>query len=260
MTMLLDTFWLELDNFAKLWQYVCTTYPYGLVESIVGTVVLTIGFVVPATMYLVMDQFPSFAKARKIQPWEKQPTPEKTRQAIIYSLLNYFYTCATVFGYHWLLGWRTSTYRFEPELPTPLGFVTEFACGIALREVIFYYIHRLLHHKWFFWIHQKHHEFNTPIGFAAIYCHPIEMLVQNGLPIALPLAICRGHFITQMLFATYAVWDATAAHSGYTFGRLPTPELHDLHHEKPLQHYGVVGFMDTLHGTDRSPMRPSRLK
>lgn len=80
------------------------------------------------------------------------------------------------------------------------------------------------------------------------------MLFQNGLPIALPLAVCRGHFITQMLFATYAVWDSTAAHSGYTFGRLPTPELHDLHHEKPLFHYGVVGFMDTLHGTDRSRM------
>lgn len=77
------------------------------------------------------------------------------------------------------------------------------------------------------------------------------MIFQNALPIGLPLALVKCHFLSQMVFATYAVRDSTAAHSGYDFGRIPSPELHDKHHERPLGHYGILGFMDWLHGTNK---------
>lgn len=244
----------EIDNFSEFWRNICHQYPPGLIESTVSSIVLTVGFVLPATIYLLLDQFPRFAVKRKIQPWEKQPTAKETRRCIAHSLFAYSYTCAGIFAFHWLLDWRLSTYRLDPELPTLPCLIADFIYAIVFREVIFYYIHRLLHHQYFYWIHKKHHEFNTPISFATIYCHPIEMFLQNVLPTSLPLAVSRGHFLSQMLFATYALWDSTALHSGYKFGRLPTPEVHDLHHEKSQVNYGVIGFMDWLHGTDRSPI------
>ena len=40
------------------------------------------------------------------------------------------------------------------------------------------------------------------------------------------------------------------AHSGYHFPLLPSPEFHDYHHLKFNQNFGVLGILDSLHGTD----------
>ncbi|KAF7590492.1 hypothetical protein BBP40_002789 [Aspergillus hancockii] len=246
------------DALSSHWKNICDRYPPGFIEATASSIVLTLGFLVPAMVYLLLDRyFPTFAKKHKIQQWDKQPSAAEVRHCIMHSLFSYLQTVIGMFAFHWSLDWRYSVYRVDPELPAFSRIIIDFAYSIVCREITFYYIHRLLHHEWFFWIHKKHHEYTTPIGFAAIYCHPIEMLVQNSLPIGLPLAICRGHLLSQLIFAMYAIWDSTAAHSGYDFGRLPSPEMHDKHHETPLLHYGIVGFMDRLHSTDRSPVLKS---
>lgn len=240
------------EMLSMCWKGIRSRYPQGLIEATISSIALTMGFIFPATFYLLLDQcFPEFAKRYKIQDWDKQPNGEMTLRIVLHSLFNYISTMLGIFLFHWSFGWRTSVYRMDEKLPSICTVGLECFYAVVIREIIFYYVHRLLHHPFFFWIHKKHHEAITPIGFAAIHCHPIEMMIQNSLPIGLPLAVFRGHFWSQMIFATYAVWDSTAAHSGYKFGRFPSPKVHDKHHETPLLH-GVWGFMDWLHGTDRS--------
>ena len=68
--------------------------------------------------------------------------------------------------------------------PGPVQIVLEIICFMLLREIFFYYSHRLLHHpKIYRHIHKQHHEWQTPIAIAAIYCHPVEHIVSNALPI-----------------------------------------------------------------------------
>lgn len=39
-------------------------------------------------------------------------------------------------------------------------------------EIIFYYSHRLLHHRSIYrYIHKIHHEWTAPVSITAIYCH-----------------------------------------------------------------------------------------
>jgi methylsterol monooxygenase len=40
------------------------------------------------------------------------------------------------------------------------------------------------------------------------------------------------------------------SHCGYHFPFFPSPEFHDYHHLKFNTNYGVVGILDSLHGTD----------
>jgi len=72
------------------------------------------------------------------------------------------------------------------ELPSLFVGIIHFLFCMLLREVTFYYSHRLLHHPILYkWIHKKHHNWISPVAISAAYCHPIEHVVSNVLPIAL---------------------------------------------------------------------------
>jgi sterol desaturase/sphingolipid hydroxylase (fatty acid hydroxylase superfamily) len=52
-----------------------------------------------------------------------------------------------------------------------------------LNDLLFYFIHRLLHHESIYLlIHKKHHEYNSTISYAAEYSNLIEQLLANFLP------------------------------------------------------------------------------
>ena len=59
---------------------------------------------------------------------------------------------------------------------------------IPLRNLHFLLIltYRLLHHRYLYkYIHKKHHEWQSPVALAATYCHPLEHLIANTIPVAL---------------------------------------------------------------------------
>jgi len=98
----------------------------------------------------------------------------------------------------------------------------------------------------------------------AAYCNPIEHVFSNILPIFLGVAIMRSHILTAWIWFSMAIIRTLNDHSGYHLPFLPSPEAHDFHHLKYLINiknftflsrfnncYGVVGFLDWLHGTDK---------
>ena len=58
------------------------------------------------------------------------------------------------------------------------------------------------------------------------------------------------HVSVAMLWATMAIVGSMTSHSGYHLPFLRSPEAHDYHHLKFNQNFGVLGFLDTLHGTN----------
>lgn len=87
----------------------------------------------------------------------------------------------TYFGYL-LIDYRG--YDYGAKLPTFQWVVFELSICILVEEVAFYYSHRLLHHPRIYkFIHKRHHEWTSPIAITAVYCHPVEHVFSNLLPV-----------------------------------------------------------------------------
>ncbi|KAG4072575.1 hypothetical protein HA402_004664 [Bradysia odoriphaga] len=137
------------------------------------------------------------------------------------------------------------------ELPSLLTVVCHLIFFQMVREVTFYYSHRLLHHPSLYkWIHKKHHTWTSPVAIAAAYCHPVEHIFSNVIPIALGPSILNSHTILLWIYTVYATIETLTVHSGFHLPLLKSPEFHDFHHLKFNCNYGVTGLMDRFHGTD----------
>jgi methylsterol monooxygenase len=234
------------------WAGIITTYKPGTIELAGSIMTQIVGFIIPATLYMLIDAlFPKFSQRHKIQPARRQPT----RQQIIHC------TKVTLFNHLWIValhallvyskGLDHATVNLDPTVPPWTTFTTDFVFALLAREISFYYVHRALHHPSIYaHIHKMHHKYTAPVSFAAEYAHPVEHLLANVQPITLPLYLKGAHYLSMILFAVFELWEAAADHSGYDFLKLPPAELHDLHHEKFRVNYGTIGLMDWVHGTD----------
>ncbi len=114
----------------------------------------------------------------------------------------------------------------------------------AIFECCFYVVHRILHIPFFFnRIHYVHHQAKVCIGFGAIYCHPIEFLFGNVLPVVLgPLIYQECDNVTLCVWAALAAFTTVCAHSGYII--LDKKMTHLLHHRYVTNRFGIFGLFD----------------
>ncbi|XP_055937073.1 fatty acid hydroxylase domain-containing protein 2-like isoform X1 [Argiope bruennichi] len=138
------------------------------------------------------------------------------------------------------------------KLPKPNIFVFNIIAQVLVEEVFFYYSHRILHHpRLYKHYHKRHHEWISPVGVSAIYCHPVEHVLSNVLPTFMGSVIAGTHVTSLWAWLIFATGYGVIVHSGYHLPLTPTPEFHHYHHLKFKENFGIIGILDWLHGTDK---------
>jgi sterol desaturase/sphingolipid hydroxylase (fatty acid hydroxylase superfamily) len=148
----------------------------------------------------------------------------------------------------------------SPTLPSTTERFMHMVIYAVLDEFAFYYGHLWLHvnkTKWWNYrrVHKIHHEFTSPVALVASYCHPVEMVLSNILPLCGGMLVCGSHTYTGLVWTVFAVLGTQTHHCGYRWPWTPgfdhQPDFHDYHHEKFNTNYGLTGWCDALHGTDK---------
>ena len=139
-------------------------------------------------------------------------------------------------------------------LPSFLVCLYQVAVMVAVEEVGFYYLHRLLHLPFFYQrIHYIHHEWVAPVAVSATTCHLLEHIFCNVGPMLVGVLIARAHWQLLMGWSLLATLNTCCVHSGYSWAWLKA-ENHDRHHSTNKCAFGAVGVLDWLHGTRYSDL------
>jgi sterol desaturase/sphingolipid hydroxylase (fatty acid hydroxylase superfamily) len=104
--------------------------------------------------------------------------------------------------------------RTRLPLPTLAEIAAQNAVYFLIEDYVVYWLHRWYHTEWAYkTFHHVHHEFTAPGGFAAIYAHPIEILLEF-VPILVGIALVPPHVVTFWVWVAAMHLHAFEIHSG----------------------------------------------
>jgi len=234
-----------------IWVYLLSQYSPWTV-NLAGTYLLQLAsFVLPclALDLLLPALAPKFSLRHKTQVPQKQPSPAQVRHCILVVMRNNLivlipYTITTIYTPP-----GEELYSMSPILPSFFKLTRDLFLCIMAREVLFYYVHRGLHHPIIYqYIHKTHHLFPCPVTWTSQYAHPVEHLLANVMPVMLPLILLKSHQVTAWAFTGTATLEAVIDHSGYDFFG-GAARAHDRYHERSRDDYGTLGILDWWHET-----------
>ena len=156
---------------------------------------------------------------------------EQRKEAFAHSNLNFF-----------ALYVLSRCVPFDELPPGNSNMILTLAVWVLLADIIFTVTHRLLHTKYLYWIHKKHHQ-NNPSYTASTYdAHLIEFLFGNVATGLVPMIVFPGSYTTQFIWIASANTNTILGH--YKEG----PHL--THHKLVKCNYGQGLYMwDRLFGT-----------
>ena len=198
---------------------------------------------------------------RLISAW---PRPGDVRREIVYSassLLLYTMGAAAILG---LLAIDRVEIYAEPLKHGLAWLLLSLPVLIVWQDMSFYFTHRLMHTRWMFrHVHGVHHRSREPSPWAAYAMHPVEALVNGGVPL-LALAVVPVQEQVLGLFVLHQVLRNVHGHAAveslprgfarhWFWGRFTSTTHHHLHHETAQGNYGLwFTWWDRVFGTERA--------
>jgi len=244
--------------FTEWWFSLSSSSPLILLGLKIPLLVLLV-YWLHGFLLLVLDLLPELSVKYKIQPMIQLDTsrlPNLVKTVAKVQLLVFLPICFSLAFLSVESSWGLDP---SPALPSPRTLVFHIVGYACVDEVLFYWMHRLAHHRLLYrHVHKVHHEWTAPIALATDYCHPVEHALVNVLP-NIAYAILIGSDPFSYLFWWIISYVASQTnHSGY---RLPSadltgesqPNFHDLHHQKFTCNFGSTGHLDWLLGTLYTP-------
>lgn len=189
------------------------------------------------------------------------PSPQLIKDCMIHLLINHFVVqpIALYFLYSAFNYFGTT---IRGPLPAASIIFRDLAIAALMNDTLFYWGHRMLHHKLIYkYVHKQHHQFKVTIGIACEYAHPVEDVLSNLIPTLSGCLIMGSHILVFWLWLAIALTFTIDAHSGYNFLLSPFNKLpfqvesdrHDFHHSHNVGCYGAAfRFWDSVMGTDKA--------
>jgi 4,4-dimethyl-9beta,19-cyclopropylsterol-4alpha-methyl oxidase len=205
-------------------------------------------------------------QVRAAEKYKLQPGVHNSRDAVwkcYKSVMLLFFTVVLPLQLSSFPAVRFVGVRMGFPLPSFAEVVLHLFVYLVVEDYLNYWIHRWLHQGWLYEnIHRVHHEFMSPMSFAAPYAHWAEIILL-GVPTFMGPAMVPGHIITLWIWIALRQLEAIDTHSGYDFPWNPTKlipfyggaEYHDYHHfvggKSQSNFASVFTYCDWLYGTDK---------
>lgn len=117
---------------------------------------------------------------------------------------------------------------------------------LVVGELVFYVVHRMLHHPWWYkHVHARHHRWKHPVPVAALDTHPFEHVVSNLMPVYCAIRAGGLSRLEAHLLTTVVTWHTTRRAHSATW-----PDAHAAHHTRRKVNFGTGNLLfDRLLGT-----------
>ena len=165
------------------------------------------------------------------------------------------------FGIYLMNNLNIKLYNFEKNVPNVFTFNCEIFVILFMTDILFYFLHRLMHTKYLYQnLHKFHHTYKEPFALTNHYINSIELLLFFIPPI-IPPVLLGSHIMVMWCSIILLNWNGIIIHSGYNFivikiqyknykFEFPCIKEHDFHHKYFNYNFGsTFPFMDQIMGT-----------
>ena len=249
-----------------MYSYIYDSYEKNTIMYITIPILFISNLSILFFTFLDIYKFKYFEKYRiNYNNKRKYPSTIEIKDGIQESFKAFFGIIIPVafFGIYLMNIFNINLYNLDRNLPNIFVFMLEIFYIVFMTDVLFYFLHRLMHTKYFYKnLHKFHHTYKEPFALTNHYVHPLELLLFMIPPMIPPILL--GSHITVMWCSIIILnWNGLLIHSGYNFNFLsikfkyknynfefPCIKEHDYHHKYFNYNFAsTFPFMDQIMGT-----------